>query len=86
MGKPTTQERLSVPRVIRIMQKCIDNKIPDSFINKLHFSDLLLLVMIIDISNVRQALSLYKKQQNKMRNIEVRDISQNDAIKFLKGG
>lgn len=80
------KDKLAVPRAINIMQRCVDNKIQDCFITRLHFNDLYVLLLTIDINNVKQAIAQIKKAENKKRNINVREISQQEAVNFLKGG
>lgn len=64
------------------MQKCVEHHIQDSFIKKTHFSDLYLLIITLDIANIKQK----SKEKNKKSNADIRDISQRDAVRFLKGG
>lgn len=64
------------------MQKCVEHHIQDSFIRKTHFSDLYLLIITLDIANIKQK----SKEKNKKSNTDIRDISQRDAVRFLKGG
>lgn len=75
-----------MPRVLTIMQKCVEHKIQDAFIKNLHFNDLYCLIMSLDISNLRQLIKQQNKLKNKNRNVTIKDISQADAVKFLKGG
>lgn len=77
---------LIVPRFITLMQKCVEHKIPDVFITRAHFTDLYVLLMSLDIANIKMQLKQRTKNAQKARNIQVRDISQADAVKFLKGG
>ena len=78
---------LAMPRAITLMQKCVEHNIQDCFIKKLHFSDLYLLILSLDIANLKQIIRQHNKQEMKRRNIApVRDISQTDAVKMLKGG
>ena len=73
---------LTVPRFVTLMQKCVEHHIQDSFIKKTHFSDLYLLIITLDIANIKQK----SKEKNKKSNADIRDISQRDAVRFLKGG
>ncbi|MBQ7977829.1 MAG: hypothetical protein IJ301_04515 [Clostridia bacterium] len=82
----TNQKRLAVPRVITIMQKCVEHKIQDCFVRTLHFNDLYVLLLSLDIANIKQMLKQQRNMQMKKRNITVQDISQKEAVKFLKGG
>lgn len=76
-----------MPRVITIMQKCVEHQIQDCFIRKLHFNDLYLLLLSIDIANIKQYLNQKKKAENlKTGRPTIVDIPQNNAIKLLKGG
>ncbi len=78
---------LAVPRAIVLMQKCVEHKIQDCFIKQLHFSDLYLLILSLDIANLKQIIRRQKQQEMRRRGImPVRDISQTDAVKMLKGG
>lgn len=77
---------LTVPRYIAIMQKCVEHKIQDVFIRKSHFNDLYVLIMAIDIANLKQMIKQARSAKMKQRNMNVRDVSQADAVKFLKGG
>lgn len=85
--KSNNRKRLVVPRVITLMQKCVDHKIQDCFIKRLHFNDLYVLLLSLDIAQIKQVLSDRQKMERQKHNMpSVQDISQNDAIKFLKGG
>lgn len=84
--QPETAKRLIVPRYITIMQKCVEHRIPDVIITQSHFNDLYVLIMSIDIANLKHAIQQARKAQNKNRNYNVRDVSAADAVKFLKGG
>nr|DAN03197.1 MAG TPA: hypothetical protein [Caudoviricetes sp.] len=77
---------LTVPRYIAIMQKCVEHKIQDVFIARSHFNDLYVLIMSIDIANLKQMIRQMRTAKAKEKNISIRDVSQNDAVKFLKGG
>ena len=79
-------ENLTVPRYIAIAQKCVELKIPDVFIAKSHFNDLYVLIMSIDIANLKHTIRQIRKMRSKQRNQNVRDVSAADAIKILKGG
>lgn len=68
------------------MQKCVEHRIPDAIITKTHFNDLYVLIMSIDIANLKHAIQQARKAQNKNNNYNVRDVSAADAVKFLKGG
>jgi len=75
-----------VPRVISILQKCVEHKIQDCLIQRLHFNDLYVLLLSLDIANIEEQIKQKNKTAMKKRNIEIHDISQNEALKFLKGG
>lgn len=78
---------LAMPRAIVLMQKCVEHKIQDSFIRQLHFNDLYLLILSLDITNLKQIIRQQRQQEMRRRNISpVRDISQTEAVKMLKGG
>lgn len=77
---------LIVPRYISLMQKCIEHKVQDCFIRNTHFTDLCVLLYSLDIANIKMALKRKAADDNKKRGVSVRDISQADAVKFLKGG
>ncbi len=86
-AKKDNRKKLVVPRVITLMQKCVEHKIQDCFIQRLHFNDLYVLLLSLDIAQIKQTLSERQKMERQKRNMpSVQDISQNDAIKFLKGG
>ncbi len=75
-----------MPRVISILQKCVEHKIQDCLIQRLHFNDLYVLLLSLDIANIEEQIKQKNKTAMKKRNIEIHDISQNEALKFLKGG
>lgn len=81
-----SRKRLVVPRAISILQKCVEHKIQDCLIQRLHFNDLYVLLLSLDIANIEESIKQKNKAAMKKRNIAVHDISQNEAIKFLKGG
>ena len=41
---------------------------------------------LLDIANIEEQIKQKNKTAMKKRNIEIHDISQNEALKFLKGG
>lgn len=85
--QPDNQSKtLTVPRYIAIMRKCVEHKIQDVFIRNSHFNDLYVLIMSIDIANLKQMIRQLRTAKAKNKNYNVRDVSQNDAVKFLKGG
>lgn len=77
---------MTAPRVITLMKKCVDLKIQDCLIQRLHFTDLYVLILTIDIENIKQALKRERQARTKKSNSEIRDISGAEAVKFLKGG
>ena len=83
--KGNRNKTLIVPRFITLMQKCVEHKIQDVFIRRVHFTDLYVLLPL-DIANYKAMLKQKAAEKRRKANIEVRDISQNEAIKFLKGG
>jgi hypothetical protein len=44
------------------------------------------LLLSLDITNIKMQLKQKSKRAQADRNVNVRDISQADAVKFLKGG
>lgn len=75
-----------MPRVITLFQKCVEHKIQDCLIKQLHFNDLYVLILSLDIQNIKNALRHKQKMADKNKGVEVRDISQEEAVRFLKGG
>ena len=81
------RKRLTVPRAITLFQKCVEHNIQNCLIERLHFNDLYVLILSLDIANLKQILRQRRNAKSKADgNIEIRDISQEDAVKFLKGG
>lgn len=80
-----TSDSLAVPRFINIMSKCIHHKVNDIVIQNLHFNDLLLLLMKLDIGELHQALKMINSKSRKPQT-NVKDISSEQAVKMLKGG
>lgn len=74
------------PRIITLLQKCVEHKIQDSLIQRLHFNDLYMLLLSIDIANIKQFIKGERQSKTRSSNTEVRDISGAAAVKFLKGG
>lgn len=87
-GASTSKNKslLTLPRYISIAKKCVEHKIQDTFITKSHFNDLYMLIMSIDITNLKTAIRQRKANSAKGQAYKTRDISQSDAVKFLKGG
>jgi hypothetical protein len=79
------RKKLTMPRVLTLYQKCVEHKIQDCLIKQLHFNDLYVLILSLDITDIKQ--SIRNKQAQERKNApNVRDIPQADAVKFLKGG
>ena len=74
------------PRGIKIFQKCVELKIQDSMIQRLHFNDLYVLILSLDIANIKAALKRERQARAANSDTEIRDISGADAVKFLQGG
>lgn len=74
------------PRVITIMQKCVELKIQDCMIQRLHYTDLYVLILSLDIANIKTALKRERQARAANSNTDVRDISGAEAVKFLQGG
>lgn len=55
-------------------------------IKRLHFNDLYVLILSLDIQNIKNTLRHKQKMADKNKGVEVRDISQEEAVRFLKGG
>lgn len=77
---------LTVPRYIALMQNCVIYKIQDVFIRNSHFNDLYVLIMSLEIAELKENIRQARSAKMKERNINVRDVTQADAVKFLKGG
>ena len=78
--------QIAQPRVITLLHKCVELKIQDCMIQRLHFYDLYMLIINIDIANIKQAIKRERQSKAQKSNAEVRDISGAEAVKFLKGG
>lgn len=74
------------PRVITIMQKCVEHNVQDCLIQRLHFNDLYVLLLSLDIADLKQAINQQRNSEMKKRNVDIKDIAQEDALKYLKGG
>lgn len=85
---PISDEKpaLAMPRAIQLFQKCVEHKIQDCVIQRLHFNDLYVLLLSLDISDIKQAIRNHKQIASKKKGVKYRDVNGNDAIKFLKGG
>ena len=75
---------LAVPRIITIFQSCVKHQIQDTLIQRLNFNDLHLLLISLDIIEIRQAISQIKR--SKSNGQEVKELAPEEAVKFLKGG
>lgn len=81
------QSPLAVPRVITVYQRCIKHHLQDKLITELHFNDLHLLLMHLDIEDIKQILKQKSKEKMRANGIgDVKTLSPNEAVKFLKGG
>lgn len=86
-GKEPKNKILAVPRIITIYQSCIKHKVQDILIKRLHFNDLHVLLMSLDISELKQAIKQLKREKMRSKDsAHVKELSPNDAVKFLKGG
>lgn len=74
-----------MPRFINITMKCIHHKISDCLLYKLHFNDLLLLLIKLDIEEISQAIKMTNSKSQAPK-FNVKDITSEQAIKMLKGG
>ncbi len=70
-----------MPRAITTLQSCVRHAVPDSLIYRLHYNDLILLIMTLDIAKLKELLSLQKKEKS-----DVRELGGAEAVKWLKGG
>ena len=68
------------------MQKCVEHNIQPCLLERLHFNDLCVLIYSLDITNLKQILTQKHKASRKGSDANVRDISQEEAVRFLKGG
>ena len=80
------EKTLLVPRYISLMRKCVEHKIQDSIICRSHFNDLYVLILSLDIADIKTALKQRSAAKWNQKGIEIQDVSQTDAVKFLKGG
>jgi hypothetical protein len=78
---------LAVPRVVTILKSCVRHRIQDALIGRLHFNDLYVLLLGLDIAELREAIKQARRQKDKERGVgEVEILSPTQAAKFLKGG
>lgn len=75
-----------MPRVITIYKKCVTYNIPDILIKRLHYNDLLLMILGLDIAEIRHILTVEKKQKLQKQGIkEIKKLSAQEAVNFMKG-
>lgn len=55
-------------------------------IQRLHYTDLYVLILSLDIANIKTALKRERQARAANSNTDVRDISGAEAVKFLQGG
>lgn len=78
---------LAVPLSLKILKKCIEYRIDGDLIRRMHFFDLQCIIIQFDIQKVQEYLDSKEKQRLNSQGIsEVRQISGNEALRFLKGG
>lgn len=78
---------MTVPLSIKVFKKCIEYRIPPDLIKRMHFFDLQCIIIQFDTQKVQEYIDAEEKQRLKARGISnIRDISGNEALKFLKGG
>lgn len=78
------KKHLAVPFSITVFKKCIKYKISTDLMKSLHFFDLQCLIIQFEIQDIQEYFSAKEKERLKARGIkEVKDISGEDAIKFL---
>ena len=70
-----------MPRAITTLQSCVRHAVPDSLIYRLHYNDLILLIMTLDIAKMKELLSLKKSSKQD----DVVELSGAEAVKWLKG-
>lgn len=82
-GKPP-----AMPRVLTIFKKCTEHGVTDGMMRKMHFNDLYVLLLSLDADNLRRAIAEAKnaKRAKSGNRDTVTDISEQNAINFLKGG
>lgn len=82
------KKNLTMPRVLTLYQKCTEYNIQGCLIERLHYNDLLLLIYSFDIENLKKQIATAKKMRQiskgKKNAPEIRDVSQADALKYLK--
>jgi len=76
-----------VPRFFTLYEQCIKYRVQDVLIRRMHYNDLSVLLMRLDIENIKQALRQQRQAKQKQRGIgEVKKLSASEAVNFLKGG
>ena len=55
-------------------------------IQRLHFNDLYVLILSLDIANIKATLKRERQARAANADTDVRDISGASAVKFLQGG
>lgn len=75
-----------MPRSFRILQKCTRHNISGELIKSLHFNDLYFLVITLDIQELEQHLNNAKKENQKKKGYDVKEVDAASTIKMLKGG
>lgn len=78
--------QLTVPRSIIVLKNCVKHRVPSDLIAKMHFNDLYLLIMSLDIQDLENAINNRRKQADAKKGYEVKDIDPAETYKFLKGG
>lgn len=84
-GKPSGFKPIAMPRVLWLLQKCAEHGISGNVIDKLHYNDLYVMIISIEIQNMRQYITNNRNREIQKRNVEIEDVSGNEMIKFLKG-
>lgn len=75
-----------MPLSIRVLKRCIDRRIDSSLIKHLHFFDLQCLLIQFDIGDIQEYFRAEEKERLRKKGVSsVKDISGNDAIRFLRG-
>jgi hypothetical protein len=84
MPASNRKESLAVPFSIRIFRKCVEYRVDTHLMRHLHLYDLECLLIQFDIQRVQEYLDYEQKKSWKEQGIkEVKDISGNEALKFL---
>jgi len=77
------KDMLTVPRVISIYQSCIKHEIQDCLINRLHFNDLYVLIMSLDIREIKEVIKQKRRDRMKSKGVdEVTDLTPEEAVKM----